>query len=227
MNNVTVAGSPTPLTPPKTVPQQISQKTIERLTVYNRCLKQLRSLAKSHTYSHELAKLAGVSAAQLRRDIMAVGYSGSPVKGYDINQLAQSIDNFLEAPNDQPVALVGVGNLGRAILTYFNGRRANLRIVAAFDNDPQKADRVIQATRCYPMTKLQNIINQQNISTAIITVPADQAPAVADILVNAGIRGILNFAPLHLNLPQSVFVENVDMAMALQKVAYFARKDRV
>jgi redox-sensing transcriptional repressor len=119
---------------------------------------------------------------------------------------------------------VGVGNLGKAILSYFAGRRPNLQIVAAFDNDLYKVNRAIHGCRCYAMEHLYEVAQAQGIRLAIITVPAQAAQDVADALVQAGIRGILNFAPVRLRVPPHMYVEDIDMTVSLEKVAYFARQ---
>jgi len=174
-------------------------------------------------FSHQLAALAGGTAAQVRRDMMAVGSSGSPTHGYDIQELTHLIGSFLDAPLGQAGALVGVGNLGRAILAYFAGRRPKLSIEAAFDNDPSKYGRVIHGCRCYPVEELMKVVKDRRIAIGIITVPADQAQDVSDKLCQAGVSGLVNFAPVRLLVPASVYVEDIDMTMALEKVAYFAR----
>lgn len=202
----------------------VSDKTIGRLSLYRRLLSSLLMDGVTHVYSHQLAILAGGTAAQVRRDMMAVGYSGSPKRGYDIRELIQSIGNFLDVPEGQGVALIGVGNLGRAILAYFSGRRPHLSIVAAFDNDPYKVNRVIHGCHCYPLQEMAVIVSQMSIRTAIIAVPAGESQGVAQKLIRAGVRGILNFAPLRLHVPADVYVEDIDMTMSLEKVAYFARK---
>jgi redox-sensing transcriptional repressor len=168
--------------------------------------------------------MAGVAATRVRRDMMAVGYEGSSTRGYDVGQLAGAIGQFLDAPRPQDVALVGVGNLGRAILAYFTGRRPMLRITAAFDADPGKGGRVIHGCRCFPMQDLNSVLTAQQIRIAVVAVPADQAQDVATALVRCGVTGLLNFAPTHLRVPLSVYVEDIDITTALEKVAYFARR---
>ena len=202
----------------------ISPLTIGRLSLYRRLLHVLQAEGARNIYSHQLATIAGCSAAQVRRDLMVVGYSGSATHGYEVAQLIESLRGFLDAPGGQGVALVGVGNLGKAILSYFAGRRPNLQIVAAFDNDPYKVNRVIHGCRCYAMEHLYEVAHAQGIRLAIITVPAQSAQGVADTLVQAGIRGILNFAPVRLRVPPHVYVEDIDMTVSLEKVAYFARQ---
>jgi redox-sensing transcriptional repressor len=202
----------------------VSDKTIGRLSLYRRLLNGLLADGVSHVFSHQLATMAGGTAAQVRRDMMSVGYSGSPKRGYAVRELINSIGAFLDAPQAEGVALVGVGNLGRAILAYFSGRRPNLAIVAAFDADPYKVNRVIHGCRCFPMQDLPKIVQEMQIRTGIIAVPAAEAQAVAEELIRAGVRGLLNFAPVRLHVPRGVHTEDIDMTMSLEKVAYFARQ---
>lgn len=207
-----------------TTTDKTSDKTIGRLSLYRRLLNRLQSEGAGNTFSHQLASLAGVTAAQVRRDLMAIGYSGTTKRGYEVPELIESIGQFLDAARGQGAALIGVGNLGRAILSYFTGRRPNLAIVAAFDSDPYKVDRVIHGCRCYSLEDMSAVVKANDIRVGIITVPAAVAQSVADMLVAAGVRGILNFAPIRLRVPHHTYVEDIDMTMSLEKVAYFARK---
>ena len=207
--------------------EQASDRTIGRLSIYRRLLSERLAEKKEHIYSHELSKATGASAAQVRRDLMVVGYNGSPTKGYEVVELIRSIGSFLDGSGSEGVAIVGLGNLGRAILTYFAGRRPNLAIVAVFDNDPHKTGRVIQGCRCYAMSDLDGTVRKAGIATAILAVPANEAQKVAEALVRAGIKGILNFAPCHLRLPKGVYMTNMDFTASLEKVAFFARRIEV
>jgi len=206
------------------MPTKLSDRTVGRLSLYRRLLNNLAKTGAKFVFSHDLAAAAGATAAQVRRDVMAVGYTGSPTKGYEIAELADSIARFIDGEQPQPVALVGVGNLGRAILAYFTGRRPNLCIVAAFDRDEHRVNRVIHGCRCYPVELLEETVAAKGIRTAIIAVPAGEAQAVADRLVRAGVRGLLNFAPTPLRVPQNVFVQEMDITTSLEKVAFFARQ---
>lgn len=202
----------------------IPDKTIGRLSLYRRLLHRLQGEEVRNIYSHQLATMAGVTPAQVRRDIMSIGYSGNPNRGYDLSELIESIGHSLDDAEGQYAALVGVGNLGRALLTYFAGRRPKLSIVAAFDNDPRKFDRVIQGCRCHSIDRIHEVVREQHITIGTITVPSGEAQSVADTLVRAGIRGILNFAPIRIRVPAAVYVEDIDLTMSLEKVAYYARK---
>ncbi|MBN2842683.1 MAG: redox-sensing transcriptional repressor Rex [Sedimentisphaerales bacterium] len=206
------------------MPDQISEKTIARLCLYKRILGELESGGVESIYSHELASRAGLTAAQLRRDIMAVGYFGSPTKGYEIAGLQHSIRVFLEGKNTGTSAVVGVGNIGRAILAYMGLETSSVHITACFDQDPAKIGSVIYGCRCYSLEELSYRCGQYNIQSAILAVPAAVAQSVTDKLVSCNIRGIMNFAPIQLQVPEDVFVENINLAVTLEKVHYFARK---
>jgi redox-sensing transcriptional repressor len=167
--------------------------------------------------------MAGVTAAQVRRDLMHIGATGSPITGYDIAKLVDCVAGVLDDPTGQRAALVGVGHLGQAILTFFAGRRPKLSITAAFDIDPAKVDRVIAGCRCYPTSRLAELTTAEGITVGIIATPATEAQQVAECLEAAGVTGILNFAPTRLRVGPTVFVEDIDITMALERVAYFAR----
>jgi redox-sensing transcriptional repressor len=200
----------------------ISEKTIERLILYRGLLLQANPESDSGIYSHQLARMAGFTPAQVRRDLMQVGYSGSPARGYDKSKLIESISVLVDPREKREVALAGIGSIGRAILAYFQGRSALLEITAAFDTDPEKTDRVIHGCRCYPADQLAGIVRGRGIRTGILCVPAGAAQSVADAFVEGGVRGLLNYAPTRLLVPPDVYVENRDMIMAVEKVVYFS-----
>ena len=208
------------------MPGTVSEKTIGRLSLYRRLLDNHLDEGKHSVYSHELARLAKVTAAQVRRDVMGLGYSGSPAHGYDVGELVKCISRLLDPANRQNVALVGVGNLGRALLAYFSGRRPNLSVVAAFDSDPVKFNRVINGCMCYPVEQISEIVEKLNIEIGIIAVPASEAQRAAEACVRAGMKGLLNFAPTPLHLPAGVYASDIDLAIALEKVAFFTRQGR-
>ncbi len=200
----------------------ISDKTVARLSVYRRVLQDMQDAGQQHVFSHELASKSGCTAAQVRRDVMATGYSGSPVRGYDVAALAASISEFLFHSDAQKVALVGIGNLGRALMAFSPRRNPRIPIVAAFDNDPAKVNRVIHGCRCYPVQQMEAIVQAEGIGIGIIAVPASVAQDTARRLCQAGVVGLLNFAPTHVWVPPHVYIENLDLSMSLEKVAFFA-----
>jgi redox-sensing transcriptional repressor len=196
---------------------------VQRLGAYRRVLLRLPSEGRRNLFSHEIAALAGVSASQVRRDLMMIGYEGSPNRGYDAAGLLRSLGEFLDDDDGQKVALAGVGNLGRAVLDYFIGRRPKLVLSAAFDSDPNRVDRVIHGCRCYSVAVMDRVIRDEGITVGIITVPREAAQEIADRMVTAGVHGILNFAPRSLRVPGGVFVEDMDLTTSLEMVAFYAR----
>jgi len=202
----------------------VSEKTVERLSLYRRILQRLASEGEKNIFSHQLSTITGGTAAQVRQDMRVVGYSGSPSKGYNIEELIKGINVFFWGTGCHSAALVGVGNMGRALLAFFSNRDPNVEIVAAFDNDTSKINRVIHGCRCYPIEELKSAIREKHICTGIITVPANNAQRVANLLVEGGIVGILNFAPVRIKVPAGVFVDYIDLSMAFEKVAFFANQ---
>jgi redox-sensing transcriptional repressor len=202
-----------------------SYETIGRLSRYRRLLTQRMESGSENVFSHELAAVAGVSAAQVRRDMMSVGAKGSPISGYDIAALIDCVGAEMDDPNGTRAALVGVGNLGRSVLTFFQGRRPKLSFVAAFDSESSKTGRVICGCRCYSTDDLARVVSAQKITVGVIAVPQSAAQAVASSLEDAGVRGILNFAPVVLRVGPGTFAEDIDMTMALERVAYFAGRN--
>jgi len=204
---------------------KLPEKTIERLSEYRRTLLNCLSNGKTHIYSHELANLHNITAVQVRRDIMLIGYSSMQRKGYDVRELIDVIGQIIDSDNGLNVAVIGVGNLGRAITSYFNGKRSKLNIIATFDSDPSKLNRVISGVFCYDIKEMVDVIKRENIAIGIITVPPDKASYITEQLVQAGIRGILNFTSTPLNVSENVYLEEYDMITSIEKVAYFV-KDR-
>ncbi len=201
----------------------LPERTVERLSEYRRSLLQCLEEGRTHIYSHELAELHHNTAVQVRRDIMFIGYSSMQRKGYDIKELITVIGGILDSEDGMNVAVIGFGNLGRAVTTYFVGKRSKLKIKATFDVDPQKIDKVISGVACYPLSRLREVVEFNHISVAIMTVPADSAKEVSLQLVESGIKGILNFTTVALNMAPEVFLEEYDMITSLEKVAYFVK----
>jgi redox-sensing transcriptional repressor len=206
--------------------KRASSKTIERISIYRRLLLAAKGRGQVNVYSHELAELVGGTAAQVRRDLMDVGCAGNSKKGYDVDSLILNIGLFLDNPDVEQVALVGVGNLGRALLQFFDAHHPKMKIVSAFETDPLKIGRVIHGCRCHPVENMTDVIRENKIQVAILAVPSEAAQDMAQTLESAGVTGILNFVPVPLLLHPNVMVENMDMTTALEKVVYLARQVR-
>lgn len=174
--------------------------------------------------SEALAKAAGVKSTQLRKDLTYFGQFGTRGLGYDVEQLAKMISDLLGTNSLQPVILVGVGNLGLALLSYRGFEQEGFEIVAAFDADVQRRRDKETPTPVYGMDRLPELVRSRNIRMAILTVPAPSAQEVANTLIECGIAGILNFAPIVLHVPEEVMVNNVNVAMELENLSYFIQQ---
>ena len=201
----------------------LPERTVERLSEYRRSMLQCLEEGKTHIYSHELAALHHNTAVQVRRDIMFIGYTSMQRKGYDVRELINVIGEILDSEKGLNVAVIGIGNLGRAFTTYFVGKRSKLNIIATFDVDANKIDRVISGVKCYPLNRIKEVVESHNISIALMTVPADSAAEVSEQLVEAGIKGLLNFTTVPLNVAPDVYLDEYDMITSLEKVAYFVK----
>ncbi|HRR93585.1 MAG TPA: redox-sensing transcriptional repressor Rex [Bacteroidales bacterium] len=204
--------------------KKLPGKTVERLSEYRRVLLTLISQGKNYIYSHELASLLHITAVQVRRDLMLIGYSSGIRKGYDIRVLVETIGRVIDSETPLNVAIIGMGNLGRAVSSYFRGKRSKLNLVASFDNDQQKTGKVISGVRCYDVREMENMIKELNISIIILTVPPDYARNTCDDAVRFGVKGVLNFTTVSLNVPPTVYLEEYDMVTSIEKVAYFVKE---
>jgi redox-sensing transcriptional repressor len=202
----------------------LPDKTVERLSQYRRAMLKTLASGKHHIYSHEIANMLHITPVQVRRDIMLIGYTGTLRHGYDVKELIEIIGTIIDIDEGTRVAVVGAGALGSAIIRYFNGKRAKLSIVAAFDVNPDKLNKIYAGVYCYPFEKLQEVIQKENIQIAVIATPASETVKVAESLVNAGIKGILNFTTSPINISPQVYLEEYDIITSLEKIAYFAKQ---
>jgi redox-sensing transcriptional repressor len=202
-------------------------KTVERLSEYRRTLLTCLDEKRNFIFSHDLASRLHITAVQVRRDLMLIGYSSLHRKGYDVKELIDKISSIIDSDEGMNVAIIGIGNLGRAVAGYFKGKRSKLNLVASFDNDPQKINRVISGVKCYPYDEMERIIGELKIQITILTVPADFAKEIAEEAVRYGIKGILNFTTIPLNVPSGVFLEEYDMITSIEKVAYFVKENKI
>jgi redox-sensing transcriptional repressor len=203
--------------------EEVPYRTIGRLTLYWRALRDMAAEGKKSIHSHDLATKARVTAAQVRRDLMVIGYTGTPARGYDVNTLREHIEAFVHPISEQRAIIAGVGNIGRALLKFFLGRRPTLKIVASLEVNPDKFGRILHGCPCFSIEDAATVIRDQGITVGILAIPDKEAQYVADVFVKAGIRGILNFARTALQVPSGVYVEDIDLAMSMDRVAYFAR----
>lgn len=203
--------------------QNIPEKTIERLSEYRRTLLSCQEQGIKHIFSHVLAGIHGITAVQVRRDLMLIGFSSDTKKGYDVDVLINFINSILDSDTTLNVAIIGMGNLGQAITKYFNAKAVKLRIIAAFDVDEAKVGAKIDEIHCYGMGDFEQIVVEQDINIVILSCPTEIASELVVPIINAGIKGVLNFTSKPLNFPKGIVVENYDITTLLEKVAYFVK----
>ena len=206
-----------------TFPTNIPEKTVERLSEYRRTLLAYHRQGVTHIFSHVLAGTHGITAVQVRRDLMLIGFSSDTKKGYDVKDLIDFIDSILYSEDKMNVAVIGMGHLGQAITKYFNGKQLKIRITAAFDIDPEKAGHTIEDIPCYHMDDFEDVVTSKGISIVIVSSSSKTATTLVVPIINAGIKGVLNFTSAPLNFPQGIVVENYDITTVLEKVAYFVK----
>ncbi len=208
----------------KTNRPEIPRKTIYRLSTYLRCLVRLREKNLETVSSEVLAKIAGVKPTQLRKDLAYFGTFGTRGLGYDVRDLSQQIADELGTSRLQPVILVGVGNLGMALLSYRGFEKEGFEIVGTFDTEPERRrDKKIRQ-QIFGMDELPAFVKRHGVRMAVMTVPAEAAQEVANLLVQSGVLGILNFSPIVLHVPEEVMVNNVNLAIELENLSYFIKE---
>lgn len=205
----------------------IPEATVARLPGYLRCLTMYADQGIASVSSDELSSSAGVSPAKLRKDLSYLGSYGTRGVGYEVDRLAYEISLALGLTHDWPVAIVGMGNLGRALAAYSGFATRGFRVVALLDRDPAVVGTKVGARRVRPMTDLDAIVAEEGLAIGVIATPADSAQEVCDLLTGAGIRSILNFAPGALVVPDDVVVRKVDLSTELQILAFHEQRKSV
>lgn len=201
----------------KSVPRVV----VKRLPIYLRELYYAAEEGYTYISSHELGQRLGYTAAQIRKDLSTLGEFGKQGAGYPVAGLIKELEAILHVDRIWEVALVGVGDLGHALIHYQGFHPRGFRIVLAFDNDPAKIGQRVGDLIIHDVQNLENEIRQAGIQIGMITTPASAAQEVAQRLVKAGVRGILNYAPVHLNLPSDIEVEYIDPVIHLQRMTFF------
>jgi redox-sensing transcriptional repressor len=203
---------------------EIPPAALARLTIYLRALNSLVSEGTERISSEQLAEAAGVSPPTLRKDLSYLGSFGTRGVGYDVRLVGQEIAAALGLTQDWKVAIIGIGNLGRALAGYSGFTTKGFGVVALFDADPQVVGSEVSGMRVSPIGDLELILRQTGANMAVLAVPAGAAQGLCDRLVEAGVTSILSFAPAVLQVPPSVQLRKVDMATELQILAYHAQR---
>jgi redox-sensing transcriptional repressor len=204
--------------------REIPDATVARLPGYLRTLSRLAEDGVLSVSSEELASAVGVRSSQLRKDLSHLGSYGVRGVGYEVEMLALEISRALGLSTDWPVAIVGMGNLGRALSSYSGFVTKGFRIVGLFDDDPAVEGEVVLGVPIRPLSGLREAHAAEPIAIGVIATPASAAQVVCDALVDAGITSILNFAPSVLSVPDDVDVRRVDLSTELQILAFHAQR---
>lgn len=198
---------------------------VGRLPLYLRVLNQLAEEGRATTNSQELGERLGISSAQIRKDLSYFGGFGRYGAGYDVAYLREQLRRILHLDRGWPVILVGAGHLGHALANYQRFPENGFDIVAIFDSDPAKIGAMIDGHEVLDVAQMESVIREKEVAVAILAVPVPAAQAVADRLVAAGVRAILNYAPVRLKVPAGVRVQDIDPVARLQHMAYYLGQD--
>jgi len=201
-------------------PDLIPNPAVRRLSLYLRQLEAFKRSGRSTISSKQLGESLNLTDAQVRKDLAYFGQFGHPGIGYRVDDLIGRVRHILGTDKTWNVLLVGAGNLGRALLAYRGFDAKGFKLVAVFDNDPGKVGKKIAQFAIQPLSELEQTVRSKSIRLAMIAVPADVAQDVADQLIDAGIRGLMNFAPVSLNVPQDVALNAVDLAVSLEQLSF-------
>lgn len=207
----------------------ISKETLQRLPGYLRHLKELQKQGVENVSSNAIAEIFHYTSVQVRKDLSSIGgEAGRPKTGFSVNSLISDISEFLGYNNINEAVLVGVGNLGHALLSYSGFKNYGLDIVGAFDVNPNI--KLVHGHKVYDLSKLTSYIKQFNVLIGIIAVPQESAQDICDMMIGAGIKAIWNFSPSNLVIPENIAIINVDMASSLallsQRLSKILKKEK-
>jgi redox-sensing transcriptional repressor len=200
-----------------------SERSLERLILYRSHARDLLADGQSHIFSHQLAQLAHCTASQVRRDLMGFDLEGSPRRGYALADLERQLTATLDAGEREHMALVGVGQIGRALLHYYEDHPGPLGLSVAFDRDSRKTGRELHGCPIHHVDELERVLAARPVQVAILALPEQAAQAMADRLYALGVRSYLDFTPARLRLPPDSFIESIDFTSSLVKLAWLAR----
>ncbi len=203
--------------------ENLPPNTVERLSNYRRKLLSYPFQEKPFIHSHRLAHLLKINPAHVRRDLMLIGFTGDVHKGYEIEKLIIEIGKAIDCQHKRKVAFIGIGDLGRAVAEAFNQGNSKLEVAATFRLTAEPEIQ-FQNVHCYNVSKMKQIIRQKKIDLAVIALPNADVDEITKLIVDAGVKGILNFTSAHLKVPETVFVENYDMMSKLEKLSYFTNE---
>jgi redox-sensing transcriptional repressor len=201
--------------------RRLPDATVARLPVYLQVLVEAAEAGRRTLSSEDLAAAAGLTSAKVRKDFSLLGSSGTRGVGYHVQELTEEISGVLGLDVERQVVIVGVGNLGSALASYDGFLRRGFTIAALLDADPAKAGTLVGGHRVQPADAMRRIVEEHGVTIAVLATPARYAQRVATDLVDAGVTAILNFAPVHLELPDHVTVRTVDLSTELQILSFY------
>jgi len=201
-------------------PSSIPLPAVKRLSLYLRELEDLLELGRTTVSSKQLGQALSLTDAQVRKDLGYFGQFGQPGIGYGVAPLAMELRRLLGSDHVSNVCIVGVGNIGRALLDHGGFKRKGFHIVAAFDVSDAVVGQNVHGVKVSPMTELSRVVRSKSVRFGIIAVPTAAAQSVCDQLVKAGVTGLLNFAPKRLQVPEQVSISSVDLAVQLEQLAF-------
>ncbi len=201
-----------------------NRSCVIRLSRYKNALRRLKTLNFIRVYSDNLADSAGVTAAQVRKDFSMFGITGNRRGGYKVDELIEKLNTILGKDQLQEVVVVGVGNIGRALIHYSGFEKSGIKIVAGFDIDPDKHDNEASVP-ILTLGQLVDFLKENQIKLGIICVPDYAAQQVMELMLAAGVRGILNFAPICLKAPEGCFLSNINLETELENIIYFVNAE--
>ena len=199
----------------------ISGATIDRLPLYFRTLRLVQDEGRDIISSDELGRRLGITPEQIRKDLASFGQFGKKGVGYYVNELKHNVGNILGLDNHWNIAVVGIGHLGAALANYQNFVALGFNLVALFDQDPHVIGTVVNHVKVEDSRRIKEIVRQRKIHIGIIAVPAAFAQGVADELVEAGVQGIWNFAPIKMQVPETMHIVNEDLSIGLSSLSYY------
>jgi len=205
------------------VAEEIPEVVIDRLPIYARALSLFAANGRDVVNSQELGEQLGVTPAQIRKDLSYFGRFGKQGRGYNVKRLLEELHQILGITREWSMVLVGVGQLGRAILGYAGFTRQGFRIVAAFDDDPGVVADTVEGVVVKPVADLEAAMRDIDAQIGIVAVPASQAQDVIDLLVKSGVKAILNYAPIAAQAPPDVRVKDIDPVLALQSMTFYIK----
>lgn len=203
--------------------EEVSPLTLNRLSFYLRCLRHLQETGVKRVSSQELAKRYHLSATQIRKDLAQFGEFGIRGVGYEVDELADHLNSLLGLDRKHAMLIVGMGNLGSALAQYLGFNYGSFQVVAGVDNDPRKIGRKVGSFTVRSADELAAVVRDSGAEIGVLTVPAEAAQQNYDALAEAGIKAVLNFAPVRLKRRHGVPLKNVDLRINLEELAFFLR----